>query len=182
MPHYYSISRTVMGLLTRQDQNSWMSVWLGARGCWWYIALTIDGVLVRSSFAAMAAAAGAAGSQNRRHCRYPTPPGNRCGRVPARYGGRRRPQIASDLGLSDHTFQRRLSDEGTSFIELVDETRRELAHRHLSDPQTSLSEIVYLLGYSDLFRAYLRWFGRSPGEHRTSGALDLADRASRVGA
>jgi len=100
-------------------------------------------------------------------------------------GSPRRSQIASDLGLSDHTFQRRLSDEGTSFTELVDETRRELAHRHLSDPQTSLSEIVYLLGYSDqstLFRACMRWFGRSPGEHRTRLALDLADRASRVGA
>ena len=64
-------------------------------------------------------------------------------------GSSRRQQIASDLGLSDHFFQRRLSDEGTSFTELVDETRRELAHRHLSDPQTSLSEIVYLLGYSE---------------------------------
>jgi AraC-like DNA-binding protein len=111
-----------------------------------------------------------------------TEQGGRWVRLDLQDGSPRRPQIASDLGLSDHTFQRRLSDEGTSFIELVDETRRELAHRQLSDPQTSLSEIVYLLGYSDLFRAYLRWFGRSPGEHRTSRALDLADRASRVGA
>lgn len=100
-------------------------------------------------------------------------------------GSPRRSQIASDLGLSDHTFQRRLSDEATSFTGLVDETRRELAHRHLSDSQSSLSEIAYLLGYSDqstFFRACIRWFGRSPGEHRVRLALDPTDKASRIGA
>jgi AraC-like DNA-binding protein len=85
-------------------------------------------------------------------------------------GAPRRSQIASDLGLSEHTFQRRLGGEGTSFTELVDETRRELAQHHLGYLQTSLSEIVYLLGYSDqstFFRACLRWFGVSPGEYRS---------------
>jgi AraC-like DNA-binding protein len=85
-------------------------------------------------------------------------------------GAPRRSQIASDLGLSEHTFQRRLGGEGTSFTKLVDETRRELAQHHLGYLQTSLSEIVYLLGYSDqstFFRACLRWFGASPGEYRS---------------
>ena len=94
-------------------------------------------------------------------------------------GSPRRSQIASDLGLSDRTFQRRLGDDGTSFTDLVDETRRELAQHYLSDPQTSLSEIVYLLGYSDqstFFRACTRWFGQPPGEYRVRLALDLADR------
>jgi AraC-like DNA-binding protein len=84
-------------------------------------------------------------------------------------GAPRRSQIASDLGFSEHTFQRRLSDEDTSFTELVEDIRRELAQHHLGYPQTSLSEIVYLLGYSDqstFFRACLRWFGESPGEYR----------------
>lgn len=85
-------------------------------------------------------------------------------------GSPRRSQIASDLGLSDRTFQRRLHDEGTSFAALVDATRREIAQRHLNDPRMSLSEIVYLLGYSDqstFFRACMRWFGESPSEHRS---------------
>jgi len=93
-------------------------------------------------------------------------------------GSPRRSQIASDLGLSDRTFQRRLSAEGTSFTDLVDETRRELAQRHLGDSHISLSEIVYLLGYSDqstFFRASMRWFGRSPGEHRACLGLNLTD-------
>jgi AraC-like DNA-binding protein len=80
-----------------------------------------------------------------------------------------RSEIASALHLSDHTFQRRLAAEGTSFTELVDDTRRELAQHHLANEQAPLTEIAYLLGYSDqstFFRASHRWFGESPGEYR----------------
>ena len=78
-------------------------------------------------------------------------------------------QIATDLGLSEHTFQRRLSEEGTSFSAIVDTTPRQLARRYLSDPEISLSEIVYLLGYADqspFHRACMRWFAKSPREYR----------------
>lgn len=84
-------------------------------------------------------------------------------------GTPRRSEIAADIGLSDHTLQRRLSDEGTSFTQLVEDMRRELAQHHLADPRRSISEIAYLLGYTEqsaFFRASLRWFGESPGEHR----------------
>lgn len=80
-----------------------------------------------------------------------------------------RSDIAVDLNMSDHTFQRRLTDEGTSFTELVDDTRHELAQRYLVDPRMTLYEIAYLLGYADqstFFRASQRWFGESPGDHR----------------
>ena len=80
-----------------------------------------------------------------------------------------RSHIAADLNMSDHTFQRRLSDEGTSFTELVDDTRRELAQHYLVDPRTTFGEIAYLLGYADqstLFRASNRWFNESPGDYR----------------
>jgi AraC-like DNA-binding protein len=81
----------------------------------------------------------------------------------------RRSQIAADLGLSDRTFQRRLDEEHTSFRGIVDKTRRELAHDYLRDPRISLSEIAYLLGYTDqspFHRACMRWFSKSPGEYR----------------
>jgi len=84
-------------------------------------------------------------------------------------GSPRRAQIASDLALSDHTFQRRLNEEGTSFTVLVEETRKELAQRHLGEKEISFSEIAYLLGYSDqsaFFRACTRWFDESPSERR----------------
>lgn len=91
-----------------------------------------------------------------------------------------RSTIASDIGLSDHTLQRRLNDEGTSFTQLVENTRRELAQHHLGDFRKSFAEIAYLLGYSDqstFFRACLRWFGQSPGEYRAKVA---AERKSGV--
>ena len=81
-----------------------------------------------------------------------------------------RSDIASELKLGDHTFQRRLAEEGTSFTDLVDDTRRDLAQHHLTDPRTlTFAEIAYLLGYADqgtFFRASHRWFGESPGEYR----------------
>jgi AraC-like DNA-binding protein len=84
-------------------------------------------------------------------------------------GAPMRSAIAVELNMSDHTFQRRLAAEGTSFTELIDETRRELAQHHLADTRLSTPEIAYLLGYSEqstFFRASNRWFGESPGEYR----------------
>ena len=80
-----------------------------------------------------------------------------------------RSTIAADIGLSDQTLRRRLTDEGTSYAQLVEDTRRELAQHHLTELRTPISEIAYLLGYSDqstFFRASLRWFGESPSEYR----------------
>jgi AraC-like DNA-binding protein len=92
-----------------------------------------------------------------------------------------RSTIAAALNMSDHTFQRRLTSEGTSFTKLVDETRRELVQHHLADARLSSSEIAYLLGYADqstFFRATHRWFGESPGEYRArvTGGSRAADR------
>ncbi|MGY8661385.1 AraC family transcriptional regulator [Bradyrhizobium sp. UFLA05-109] len=84
-------------------------------------------------------------------------------------GAPSRSTIAAALNMSDHTFQRRLTSEGTSFSKLVDETRRELVQHHLTDTRLSSSEIAYLVGYADqstFFRATHRWFGESPGEYR----------------
>jgi AraC-like DNA-binding protein len=80
-----------------------------------------------------------------------------------------RSDIAADLNMSDHTFQRRLTDEGTSFTDIVDDTRRELAQRYLVDSRMTFYEIAYLLGYADqstFFRASHRWFGEPPGDYR----------------
>ncbi|MDB5860629.1 MAG: putative Transcriptional regulator, AraC/XylS family [Ramlibacter sp.] len=85
-------------------------------------------------------------------------------------GEPRRADVAGDLMLSDHTFKRRLVEEGTSFSELVDATRRELAQQYLTQTNLGLMEIVYLLGYSDqsnFFRACMRWFGEPPGKYRS---------------
>jgi AraC-like DNA-binding protein len=73
--------------------------------------------------------------------------------------------IASRLAKSVSTLQRQLRDEGTSFREIQDETRQRLAEDYVHDGDHSLSEIAYLLGFSDqsnFSRAFRRWNGTSP--------------------
>ena len=87
-------------------------------------------------------------------------------------GDPRRETVASMLRMSERTLQRRLTEEGTSFAELVDEVRRQLAQRYFLHSDFSPTEITFALGFSDpsnFYRACKRWFGRSPGTMR-SGA------------
>ncbi|WP_395699757.1 AraC family transcriptional regulator [Aquabacterium sp.] len=81
----------------------------------------------------------------------------------------RREQAAVALKLSDRTLQRRLHEEGTSFQQLLDDTRRELAQVYLKRPRNSLKQVAQQLGFEDpsnFFRACKRWFGESPGAYR----------------
>src|SRR5438094_4901641 len=78
--------------------------------------------------------------------------------------------VAKELGLGTRTLQRRLTDAGITFQQLVEETRRELAHHYLKQSAVELNETAYLLGYEDansFFRAFNVWEGTSPGEWRT---------------
>jgi AraC-like DNA-binding protein len=77
--------------------------------------------------------------------------------------------LARHLGLGERTLQRRLRDEGTTFAALVDDVRLQLARMYLQDPALAIFEIAFLLGYSEpsaFQRAFRRWTGTSPGEHR----------------
>ena len=74
-------------------------------------------------------------------------------------------QVAQDLGLSSRTLQRRLREQGFVFGQLVEEVRRRLAQSYLDEGRLSVSEVAYLLGYSELSafsRAYRRWTGAAP--------------------
>lgn len=84
-------------------------------------------------------------------------------------GEPRREVVAQALHLSQRTLQRRLQEEGTSYQQLLDDTRRELAEQYLGQVSLTLLEIAYLLGFADpsnFFRAFRRWFGETPGEYR----------------
>lgn len=84
-------------------------------------------------------------------------------------GEPRREVVAQALHLSQRTLQRRLQEEGSSFQQLLDDTRCELAQQYLAQPALSLLEVAYLLGFADpsnFFRAFRRWFGLTPGEYR----------------
>jgi AraC-like DNA-binding protein len=85
-------------------------------------------------------------------------------------GEPRRDQVASELCMSERTLQRRLEEEATSFLQLLDDTRRELAEQYLGRLHLSLAQAAYLLGFADqssFFRACRRWFDLSPGEYRS---------------
>lgn len=78
-------------------------------------------------------------------------------------------QVAGHLNMSVRTFQRKLSSEGRSYKQLVDELRREFALDYLSDDGLSVSEIAYLLSYSDasaFIRTFKRWMGETPATWR----------------
>jgi AraC-like DNA-binding protein len=78
-------------------------------------------------------------------------------------------ELAGYLRMSPRTLQRRLSSEGTSFQQLLDATREELARVYVRESRLTLAEVAYLLGYSELstfLRAFRRWTGKTPGQFR----------------
>lgn len=77
--------------------------------------------------------------------------------------------IARKLRTSPRSLQRRLAEAGTSFSDVVDAERRDLALRHLENPWMSISEVAFLLGFSTVpafHRAFKRWTGLTPMETR----------------
>lgn len=80
-------------------------------------------------------------------------------------------QLAQGLHMTPRTLARRLGSQGTSVKTLVDEVRSELASRYLADPMKSITEVAFLLGFSQpssFSRAATRWFGMSPVEYRSA--------------
>ncbi|WP_315836089.1 helix-turn-helix domain-containing protein [Bradyrhizobium prioriisuperbiae] len=78
-------------------------------------------------------------------------------------------RLASRLHVSKRSLQRHLRNEGTSFQQVLDETRADLARHYLGQTTTSLDEMSYLLGYTSsasFFRAFQSWFGTTPTSYR----------------
>ena len=75
--------------------------------------------------------------------------------------------VARDLGMSERTLQRRITEEGGSFRALLVQARRELSRELLSDPSIDLDEVACLLGYQDtssFYRAFKDWEGLTPAQ------------------
>ncbi|MDX5565554.1 helix-turn-helix transcriptional regulator [Streptomyces sp. ID05-04B] len=90
--------------------------------------------------------------------------GRALGTVPARID-----VIAEWLHLHPRTLQRRLAREGTSFQAILDEVRKNAAHRLLTGtdmPFSQVASMVELAGQAALTRAVRRWFGRTPSQVR----------------
>ena len=79
--------------------------------------------------------------------------------------------IASELAMSERSVQRSLSEERTSYREIVDEVRKGLALAHLARPGTTATDVAFLLGFSEpsaFTRAFRRWTGAPPTQFRSA--------------
>ncbi|MCC1496102.1 AraC family transcriptional regulator [Alcanivorax sp. 1008] len=80
-------------------------------------------------------------------------------------------RIASELNLGPRTLQRRLSEEGHSFQNVVDMAQKDLAQRLLRETDYSLAEVAFLTGFAEqstFTRAFKRWAGQTPRSYRLS--------------
>jgi AraC-like DNA-binding protein len=81
-------------------------------------------------------------------------------------------QVANHLGVVCRTVQRRLSDQGLSFSEVVNAQRLELAQRYVTQSDRALTDVSALLGFaspSGFSRWYQGQFGCSPSQSRAGG-------------
>ena len=77
--------------------------------------------------------------------------------------------VAATMCVSLRTLRRMLSNEGTSFRNLIEEVRETLALELIQGTNLSLEDISYRLGYSDtanFFHAFKRWKGQTPNHFR----------------
>lgn len=90
---------------------------------------------------------------------------------------------AAALRLSPRTLQRRLRDSGTAHSELVDQVRRSLALKYVGDAGLSITEIGYILHFSDttaFSRAFKRWTGVLPRRYRERVLFDQMSPQARA--
>lgn len=82
-------------------------------------------------------------------------------------------RMAQNAGVTLRTLQRRLAAQGTTFRELVEDTRRSIALERIQQGNEALGDIAVRLGYSSpasLSRAVRKWTDHSPTGLRNKGA------------
>ncbi len=91
-------------------------------------------------------------------------------------------EAAAALGLSRRTLFRRLAQDGTTFQDLLDQTRASLACEYLENTHLSVSEIAVRCGFEDeanFRKAFTRWRGITPSAWRKVRINDRHLSASR---
>jgi AraC-like DNA-binding protein len=81
--------------------------------------------------------------------------------------------VARRLAMSSATLRRRLEAHGSRYSAVVDEIRRELAAKHLTESKLGVDEISLRTGFAQttaFYRAFRRWFGCTPAEYRRARA------------
>lgn len=82
-----------------------------------------------------------------------------------------RSHVADSMNISVSTLQRKLNNEGTTFQEILEDTRKRLAKLYLTERKISITDVAYLLGYrshSQFFKAFKNWFGITPKTYQNN--------------
>ncbi|MEU9470851.1 AraC family transcriptional regulator [Streptomyces avermitilis] len=80
--------------------------------------------------------------------------------------------VAARLAVSAQTLRRRLAAEGTSFQQIRDQLRRDVAIAALATGTVSIEDISQQLGFSEpsaFHRAFKRWTGSAPRSYQPGG-------------
>jgi AraC-like DNA-binding protein len=91
-------------------------------------------------------------------------------------------RVAAELNLHPRTLHRRLRAEGTSFQQIKDEVRRDLALYYLQQTDLDIACISERLGFAEqsvMTRRCNRWFGASPTEARARGRRTASSAGGR---
>ncbi len=84
--------------------------------------------------------------------------------------------VAKRLGVSSRSLQRKLRAEGTTYKQVVRDTREELARHYLTKTKLAYAEISFLIGFeepSSFFRAFREWTGQTPESARMAAVSAL---------
>lgn len=85
--------------------------------------------------------------------------------------------VADKMHMSPRNLQLKLAAQDTTFQDTLDSTRMKLATGYIEQSHLAITEIAYLLGFSDasnFTRAFRRWFGVSPREYRVARKISEA--------
>jgi AraC-like DNA-binding protein len=77
--------------------------------------------------------------------------------------------VAEKMHMSARNLQLKLAEKETTFQDTLDTTRQNLASGYIEQSHLAITEIAYLLGFSDasnFTRAFRRWHGVSPRDYR----------------
>lgn len=85
------------------------------------------------------------------------------------YGAPTLEQVADDMQVAVRTLQRQLDSRSSSFSQLLEQVRTDMARQAMRNPELSLVDVALMLGFaeqSSFARAFKRWFGMTPGAWR----------------
>lgn len=88
-------------------------------------------------------------------------------------GGVTEVSVAESLHMTSRNLHRRLQRENVTFKSVFAEIRKGLAQQYIQDPSLTLTEISFMLGFSEVSsfsRAYKSWTGVPPSEVRRKRA------------